>query len=382
MKRYLSVKRYGLEHLVALICLTFLFFAIISCDSSGDNDGDGGSNPTPIPSMSPSPGPTSSPSPSASPSPSPEPVGSIIEPGGTLSEVPESFDYVGDLNPRQSLDYYEITGLDSQAASIADRGIPGARPALVFIHGGAWVLGDKGDVDPLVFNAAELAGFHVISIGYRLATEVAWPAQIHDANDAIRWIKINSEMLGVDPDKLIIVGGSAGAHIGGAVAAASDILGLQGNHNLVPPTSTGVALAVLIFGAYNMNMIVDDGLDLVADMTCGAEDLGPGLAAVLLLLDCPPSFNILDPLNNCSQNALDSSSPELFVDSSDPPMYLAHGRDDCTVPYQQTLGMTNAVDNAGLPFVEMIFPGGAHSVDSLDLSIVDIINFIDENVEP
>ena len=382
MKRYLSVNRYGLEHLVALICLAFLFFAIISCDSSGDNDGDGGSNPTPIPSMSPSPGPTSSPSPSASPSPSPEPVGSIIEPGGTLAEVPESFDYVGGLNPRQSLDYYEITGLDSQAASIADRGIPGARPALVFIHGGAWVLGDKGDVDPLVFNAAELAGFHVISIGYRLATEVAWPAQIHDANDAIRWIKINSEMLGVDPDKLIIVGGSAGAHIGGAVAAASDILGLQGNHNLVPPTSTGVALAVLIFGAYNMNMIVDDGLDLVADMTCGAEDLGPGLAAVLLLLDCPPSFNILDPLNNCSQNALDSSSPELFVDSSDPPMYLAHGRDDCTVPYQQTLGMTNAVDNAGLPFVEMIFPGGSHSVDSLDLSIVDIINFIDENVEP
>jgi len=380
MVRYQSVKRYGLEHLVALMCLTFLIFAIISCDSGEDNDGDGGSNPTPTPSMSPSPGPTSSPSPS--PSPSPEPVGSIIEPGGTLAEVPESFDYVGDLNPRQSLDYYEITGLDSQAASIAARGIPGSRPALVFIHGGAWVLGDKGDVDPLVFNAAELAGFHVISIGYRLATEAAWPAQIHDANDAIRWIKINSEMLGVDPDKLIIVGGSAGAHIGGAVAAASDILGLQGSHNLVPPTSTEVALAVLIFGAYNMNMIVDDGLDLVADMTCGAEDLGPGLAAVLLLLNCPPSFNILDPLDNCSQNSLDSSSPELFVDSSDPPMYLAHGRDDCTVPYQQTLGMTNAVDNAGLPFVEMIFEGGVHSVDSLDLSVDDIIEFIDENVEP
>jgi len=380
MKNYLSVKRYGLEHLVALICLTFLFFAIISCDSNGDNDGEGGSNPTPTPTASPD--PSSTPTPSASPSPSPEPVGSIIEPGGTLAEVPESFDYVGDRNPRQSLDYYEITGLESQAVSIATRGYPGARPALVFIHGGAWVLGDKGDVDPLVFNAAELGGFHVISIGYRLATEAMWPAQIHDANDAIRWIKINSEMLGVDPDKLIIVGGSAGAHIGGAVATASDILGLQGSHNLLPPTSTEVALAVLIFGAYNMNMIVGDGLDLVTDTTCSPEDLAPGLAAVLLLLGCPPSLNILDPLDNCSQNDLDSSSPELFVDSSDPPMYLAHGSDDCTVPYQQTLGMTDAVENAGLPFVEMIFEGGEHSVDSLDLDVDDILNFIDMNVEP
>jgi len=385
MKKYLSIKRYGLEHFVALVCLSFLFFAIISCDSGGDDNGNGGNNPSPTPtaSTSPSPSPSSTPTPSGSPSPSPEPI-SILEPGGTLSEDPETFDYVGDRNPRQALDFYEITGLESQAASIATRGIQGSRPAIVFFHGGAWVVGNKEDVldEPIIFDAAEQGGFHVISVGYRLATEASWPAQIHDANDAIRWIKINSEMLGVDPDRLIIVGGSAGAHIGGAVAAASDIIGLQGDHNHVPPTSTDVALAVLIFGAYNMNMIVDDGLDLVADTTCGVEDLGPGLAAVLLLLDCPPSFNLLDPLDNCSQNALDSSSPELFVDSSDPPMYLAHGRDDCTVPYQQTLGMTDAVENAGLPFVEMIFEGGEHSVGSLDLSVEDILDFIDMNVSP
>jgi acetyl esterase/lipase len=300
-----------------------------------------------------------------------------------LAEAPVTFDYVGDGNPRQFLDYYEISGLDSQAAALATREVAGARPAILFLHGGAWLVGDKGDIAdaPIVFDAAELGGFHVISVGYRLATEAAWPAQIHDANAAIRWVKQNSEMLGINPEKLILVGGSAGAHIAAAAAAASDVESLQGSENLEPPISTDVALAVLIFGAYNMNMIVDDGLELVADTTCSVLDLAPGIVAVQTLLACP-SINPLDPLENCSQNDLDSASPELFVDSTDPPMYLVHGRDDCTVPYLQTLGMSDALDNAGVPFVEMIFEGGMHDVDTLDLSVDDILEFIDENVEP
>lgn len=381
MSSYHSAKKLGIEHLILFLCVAILIFAMTSCDSGGDDDDNGGSNPSPSPSASPSPGPTASPSPS--PSPSPEPEGSILEPGGTLAEVPETFDYVGEGDPRQSLDYYAISGLDSQAAALATREVDGLRPAIVFLHGGAWLFGDKSDIadTPIVLNAAELGGFHVISVGYRLATEAAWPAQIHDANAAIRWIKQNSEALGVYPDKLILVGGSAGAHIAAAAAAGSDVPDLQGSNNLEPPTTTEVALAVLIFGAYNMNMIVDDGLALVADTTCSIEDLGPGIFAVQTLLGCP-SINIFDPFENCSQNDLDSASPELLVDSTDPPMYLAHGRDDCTVPYLQTVGMGDALDSVGVPFMEMIFEGGEHDVDTLDLSVDSIIEFIDDNVSP
>ncbi len=366
MKSYLSTfNKYALEYLVLILCVVFLAFAVVSCDSESNNNDDGGGNPTPTP----------------TPTPSPAPGGSIIEPGGTLSMVPETFDYVGNGNDRQMLDYYEITGLPSQQlAKLSSRGLAEDRPVIVFFHGGAWVLGDRGDVDPLVFDAAEMGGFHLISVGYRLATEAAWPAQIHDANAAVRWIKQNAVELDINPEKLIIVGGSAGAHIGGAVAMASDIEELQGPHNTEPPTSTDVALAVLIFGAYELNMIVDDGLDLVDDGTCGLEDLAPGLGAVLLLLDCPVSFNIFDPLMNCAQEDLDSASPEIFVDSMDPPAFLAHGRDDCTVPYLQTVGMAQALDAAGVPFESMIIEGGVHEVDSLNLSVEDIISFIDQNV--
>jgi len=359
-----SIKSFRLGHFVLVACAILITFSIVGCDSGGSNtESDGNLEPTPSP----------------TPVPTPSPGGSIIEPGGTLAVMPETLEYVLDGNERHKLDYYEISGLPSQTTSLSGRGLAGARPAIVFFHGGAWVTGHKGDVDPLVFEAAETAGFHLISVGYRLATESPWPAQIHDANAAVRWIKQNAQALSIDPGKIIIVGGSAGAHIGAALAMASDITGLQGPYNLEPPTSTDVALAILVFGAYNLNMIVDDAVDLVSDGTCTVEDL-VGIVAVLTLLDCPPSLNLLDPFMNCSHEDLDSASPELFVDSMDPPTYLVHGRDDCTVPYQQTLAMAMALDSAGVPFSSMIVAGGVHSVDSLDLSVEEIINFIDENV--
>ncbi len=160
-----------------------------------------------------------------------------------------------------------------------------------------------------------------------------------------------------------------------------DVDELQGPENLEPPTSTDVALAFLIFGAYDINMIVQDGFDLVADMTCGAEDL-IAVAALLVLLDCLPSLNILDPLDNCSQQDLDSASTVMNVDSTDPPTYLAHGRDDCVVPYLQTLGMEMALENAGVLFESMIVTGGEHDVDSLNLDAQSLLDFIDDNMAP
>jgi acetyl esterase/lipase len=109
------------------------------------------------------------------------------------------------------------------------------------------------------------------------------------------------------------------------------------------------------------------------------EDL-VGIVAISTLLDCPPSSNLLDPFMNCAQEDLDLASFEMFVDSMDPPTYLSHGRNDWTTPHQQALGMAMTLDGAGVPFSSMIVEGSVHSVDSLGLSVEEMINFIDENV--
>jgi len=131
MKYYLSIiNKFAIEYLVLIMCAMFLAFAVISCDSQSSDDGGGDPSPTV----------------SSAPTPTPAPGGSIIEPGGTLPMVPETFDYVGNSNVRQMLDYYEITGLPSEkVAEFSTRGVIG-RPVLVWFHGGGWVLNDKTNI--------------------------------------------------------------------------------------------------------------------------------------------------------------------------------------------------------------------------------------------
>jgi len=85
-------------------------------------------------------------------------------------------------------------------------------PAILFFHGGGWVWGRKEDMTQ---NAAELAskGYVTFTVEYRLAREAQYPACVDDAKAAVRWIKSNAKKIGVNPDKIGVVGSSAGGHI-------------------------------------------------------------------------------------------------------------------------------------------------------------------------
>src|SRR3954471_6114704 len=73
-------------------------------------------------------------------------------------------------------------------------------PVLVWIHGGGWEAGDRRDDILGPMGAAPVgAGFVTVSIDYRLSDEACFPAQIHDAKAAIRWLRANAAELGIDP---------------------------------------------------------------------------------------------------------------------------------------------------------------------------------------
>lgn len=86
---------------------------------------------------------------------------------GELPEEPQTFFYVEGGTNRQNLDFYGIEGLPNAR--------DGLRPAILFIHGGGWIVGSKEDVDPFLFQVAEEIGFHVVSINYRLANDNSTP---------------------------------------------------------------------------------------------------------------------------------------------------------------------------------------------------------------
>ncbi|MEQ8328446.1 alpha/beta hydrolase [Parvibaculum sp.] len=93
----------------------------------------------------------------------------------------------------------------------------GTGPALVYYHGGGWVIGDLDTHDALCRTLANEAGCKVIAVDYRLAPEHPFPAAIDDAYAAVKWVEANSSEIGIDPNGIAVAGDSAGGNLAAAV---------------------------------------------------------------------------------------------------------------------------------------------------------------------
>ncbi len=134
-----------------------------------------------------------------------------------------------------SLDVYEPVSADG--IEPADNQHT-ARPILLFIHGGGWALGDKRRLE----HKADLALRHnwvYVSINYRLSPRVKHPEHARDAAAAIAYIHQHATDFGGDPNNIVIMGHSAGAHIAAIVASDESLLA---EHDLTPADLRGIVL--------------------------------------------------------------------------------------------------------------------------------------------
>ncbi|TWT57866.1 Gluconolactonase precursor [Thalassoglobus neptunius] len=96
----------------------------------------------------------------------------------------------------------------------------GPLPAIVVVHGGGWLKGDKSKFRALAIRLASF-GYVTAAVEYRLGDEAHFPAAIHDCFAAVRFLRANAERYGVDPEQIGAVGGSAGGHLVGLMATGS-----------------------------------------------------------------------------------------------------------------------------------------------------------------
>ncbi len=163
----------------------------------------------------------------------------------------------------------DLPGVDPRLVSLdvhrPAEGSAGAtpRPVLVMIHGGGWRGGDKASSGVVTPKAPWLigAGWIVVSVNYRLSPDVRHPAHIDDVAHAIAWIGREIEQFGGDPERLVLMGHSAGAHLAALAAADADRLRAAGGQ---PESIRGV---VLLDGAgYDIPLTMRDAGPRLRDL--------------------------------------------------------------------------------------------------------------------
>ena len=97
---------------------------------------------------------------------------------------------------------------------------PGPRPVFVYVHGGAWVIGNRRQQGRLTVHELAAGGWLCASIDYRLSPRATFPDHLDDVQAALRWLRAHVAQHGGDPSFIVIGGGSAGAHLASLAALA------------------------------------------------------------------------------------------------------------------------------------------------------------------
>lgn len=210
---------------------------------------------------------------------------------------------------------------------------PGPFPALILVHGGGWVRGDKAwNMAPL-FEPLTEAGFASFSISYRLANDFfQFGAAIDDVRLAVQHVRDNAARYNIDPHRIALVGESAGAHLA-AMAALQDPKPVAAFVGLYTPT------------------------DL--------EDLARTSPVI------PPQIrNALEGsvFGGLLAGHLRSLSPVEHVRPGVPPFLLIHGTSDSVVPYSQSTRMLARMMSAGAACELMTVRNGVHGMRYWDRS--------------
>ena len=122
-------------------------------------------------------------------------------------------------------------------------------PVLVYIHGGAWVIGDKREQGLPLLHELARRGWVTVTINYRLSPKATWPDHIVDCKRAVAWVREHIAEYGGDPGFIAVSGGSAGGHLSALVALTPGDPAFQPGFE---EADASVDACVPFYGVYDM----------------------------------------------------------------------------------------------------------------------------------
>jgi acetyl esterase/lipase len=244
-----------------------------------------------------------------------------------------NIDYWGDGNYRHKLDI------------LTRRSAPPERaPVLVYIHGGAWVMGDKRQQGIPMMHELVQRGWVCVAINYRLSPRATWPAHIVDCKRAVAWVRQHIAEYGGDPGFIAVSGGSAGGHL-------SSLLALTPNEPAWQPgfedLDTSADACVPFYGVYDMT---------------GGRGTSHYDKGLLTLLE----RRVFKRRYDDDPSVFRSASPLWRVNAQAPPFFVVHGTHDTLVPVAEARRFVEALRAVSVaPVLYAELPYTQHAFDVL-----------------
>jgi acetyl esterase/lipase len=250
------------------------------------------------------------------------------------------------------------------------------RPCVLIFHGGGWVQGDKRQFLPLARYIAT-KGYVAATVQYRLArpgrnNPSPWPAQIHDAKCAVRYMRANAKRWNIDPTKIAAMGFSAGAHLSMLLGTMDAEDGFEGTGGYADQSSK-VNAVVGFYGPSCMGCLPPaDAATLAKLPLVEKQRVMRGMALGVVL----GSEFAKDPTQ---------ASPLTYVSPGDAPMLLFQGTKDTLVAPDHTRWMMEALTKAKVPGKAVFMLGLGHGWRGdphLTNNVKDTERFLNEQFRP
>ena len=265
-------------------------------------------------------------------------------------------------------------------------------PAILFIHGGGLILGHRKAIVPNHIQALNEAGFHFISIDYRLAPETKLAGILEDIQDAWHWLHGNAEPFGIDPARVAVMGHSAGA-----------FLTLTCGTRLNPRPAALVSLAGYgklrheAFSTPSEHYLTahapaneDEARQMVGSEAIASGGRNDSIQRFtgrgLYYLFCRQQGIWLSEVSGYSSNdeALAQFEPVHNISAEYPPTMLLHGDPDTDIPVEQSILMAQELTRQGVANKLIRNPNWSHAFiyipdESVDRAFEQIIAFFQEH---
>jgi len=245
-----------------------------------------------------------------------------------------NIDYVGDGLYRHKLDVL-VRRADP----------PTGAPVLVYVHGGAWIIGDKREQGVPMLHELVKRGWVCVAINYRLSPKATWPDHIVDCKRALAWVRDHIAEYGGDPSFLALSGGSAGGHLSALAALTPDAEEWQPGFE---DADTSVDACIPFYGVH--------------DMTGDPEAEGAYGRGLIELLE--QRVMKLPYVDNTPLYA--AASPDQRITPTAPPFFVIQGGNDTLVPPQVGRRFDErlrATSRAPVAYLEL--PRAQHAFDVL-----------------